>query len=101
MRLLRPGRAPAPGPGPLGTVVVEGRAYPVTGIRFTGGRLEITARRQGPDPAVSGPPVTVYGADGQGVFQGGRLEMDAVAAGDTAPLLLFYTFDKINDGTVR
>lgn len=84
-------------PGQLGRVVVDGRSYPVTRLRFTGGKLEIIAQRRGPDPAVSGLPVTVFGADGKGVFQGGQCQMDAVAAGDTAPLQLLYTFSKITD----
>jgi hypothetical protein len=80
----------------LGRVVVAGRSYPIVSISFMGGKLVISAARRGPSPAIHGEPVTVFGADDVGVFQGGDCNFEAAAPGENAPVVLYYTFNKIN-----
>jgi hypothetical protein len=53
----------------LGTVVIAGRTYQVTGLRLHGGKIRITAHGLGPAPAVTGQPATIFGDDGIGVCQ--------------------------------
>jgi hypothetical protein len=65
-------------------------------MRFTRGKLEITGVRRGPDPAVHGEPVTVFGTDDASVFQGGQIDMEAVPPDVSAPIQLYYTFDKVS-----
>ena len=57
----------------LGTVVVAGREYEITGLRLRDGKLEITAHGRGPSPAVSDAPATVFGEDGLGICQAWRM----------------------------
>lgn len=72
----------------MGTVVVAGRSYQVTGLALRGGRLEITASGPGPMVAVEDEPVTVFGADEQGVCQGWRISIPVIPAGRTATITL-------------
>jgi hypothetical protein len=63
----------------IGTVVIAGRAYHITGIRLHGGQLRITAHGRGPAPAASGQPATVFGDDGQGICQSWACDIPAVS----------------------
>jgi hypothetical protein len=80
----------------LGRVVVAGRSYPITSMSFIGGKLVISAARRGPAPAIHGEPVTVFGIDDIGVFQGGDCNLEAAGPGENAPVVLYYTFSTIN-----
>lgn len=54
----------------LGTVVVGGHTYTITSLHLRNGRLEITAIKHGPVPAMENEPAAVFGEDGQGILQG-------------------------------
>lgn len=66
---------------PHGMIVVNGVRVPVTGLALRGGQLELTGRLPGPQPAAEGP-VTVFGADGRGVAQGGHIAWKEVGPSD-------------------
>lgn len=53
----------------LGYVVVGGRQFPVMDIRLEKGAVWFRYRMAGPQPALAGN-VTLFGADGQGCWQG-------------------------------
>jgi hypothetical protein len=59
----------------LGTVVVAGRTYQITGLRLRDGQLHITAHGWGPSPAVSDQPAAVFGEDGQGICQSWHVDI--------------------------
>lgn len=61
----------------LGTVVVDGRSYRISGLELRRGLLFITAHGH---PGVHAPaspdtPATVFGSDGQGICQGWKTPM--------------------------
>lgn len=53
----------------LGFMVVGGVRVPIVELKFERGRLVVRGECSAPDETVSGP-VTVFGVDGVGVFQG-------------------------------
>ncbi len=72
----------------LGTVVIAGRTYQVTGLRLTGGTFQVTAHGQGPAPAVTGEPVTIFGEDGLGVCQSWAIDIPALGRHQDATITL-------------
>lgn len=72
----------------MGRLVIAGRSYPVTGLALHDGMLEITALGRGPMAAVEDEPVTVFGADEQGICQGWRISIPEISARRTATITL-------------
>jgi hypothetical protein len=54
----------------MGTAVIRGIRVPVTGVSLRESRIFLSCTLRGPVPAVSGGPVTIFGADGTGICQG-------------------------------
>jgi hypothetical protein len=82
----------------LGTLVVGGRAYPITSLALARGRLEMRGELPGPSEAIEASPVAVFGADGQGVCQGGSLTLPAASRDETAEVTVYLQVDAIRDG---
>lgn len=61
------------GSEPIGYAVVNGVTAPITSFSMHSGKLWFTAVVSGPLKAASGP-VTLFGADLQGICQGGETE---------------------------
>ena len=72
----------------LGTVVIAGRTYPVTGLRLHNGQLQITAHGPGPVKAVTGQPATVFGDDGIGVCQSWNCDIPQLGADECVTIIL-------------
>jgi len=72
----------------LGTVVIAGRTYEITGLRLRDGQLQITAHGHGPSPAVSDQPAAVFGEDGQGVCQSWHVDIPKLAMHENAHITL-------------
>lgn len=72
----------------LGTVVIAGRTYPITGLRLLDGKLQVTAHGWGPAPAVTGEPATIFGEDGLGVCQSWAIDMPRLSSHQDAWLIL-------------
>lgn len=81
--MTRSGGVPA---GGLGHMVVAGLRYEVTGVGLRGGKIVITARREGPVPPLEREPAAIFGADGQGVGQGGEFSAPATEPGGCCEL---------------
>ena len=75
----------------LGTIIVAARSYEVTRIAFNRGGFEVTAERtaDGDHPHLEAAPMTVFGADGRGVFQGGTAHIPVHKRGERVRLELF------------
>lgn len=78
--------------GSLGFLVIGGHRFPVSSVSLARGRIVVRAYAWGPLPALAGP-VTVFGSDGVGVWQGQWLELPAISAGDV--------FDVVYDAVVE
>lgn len=78
----------------MGTVVIAGRTYQITGLKLHGGQLHIQAHGRGPAPAITGQPATVFGDDGQGVCQSWSCDMPELCTCQdvyiTLPLQITY-----------
>ena len=63
----------------LGHLVVAGRRYEITRIAFNRGGFEVSAERTADSdhPQLDSAPITAFGADGRGVFQGGTATIPA------------------------
>ena len=72
----------------LGTVVIVGRTYQITGLRLLDGQLQVTAQGWGPSPAVTGEPVTIFGEDGLGVCQAWNIDIPALGSHQDATVIL-------------
>lgn len=72
----------------IGTVVVAGRTYQVTGLQLRNGELQITAHGWGPSPEVRDAPATVFGEDGQGVCQSWHISIPGLARNQDVTLTL-------------
>lgn len=72
----------------LGTVVIAGRTYQVTGLRLAGGMFQVTAHGQGPAPAVTGEPATIFGEDGLGVCQAWAVDLPRLSRHQDATVIL-------------
>ena len=55
----------------LGHVMFGGDRFPVTGVRLSGGAVNIMWEVEGPYPGGTWP-VTIFGEDGQGIGQAGE-----------------------------
>lgn len=82
----------------LGTLVVGGRAYPIVSLALARGRLEMRGVLPGPSEAIEASPVAVFGADGQGVCQGGSLTLPAAGESEEAEVTVYLRVDTIRDG---
>lgn len=78
-------------PSGLGALVVAGRRYEITRIAFNRGGFEVTAERtaDGDHPQLDAAPITAFGADGRGVFQGGTAYVPAHGPGWRVRLEVF------------
>jgi len=65
----------------LGHLIAGGLRFEVTSVRLRDGRIVIETARRGPVESMSGVPVTLFGADGQGIFQGGELVIPGAPEG--------------------
>ena len=81
----------------MGTVVAGGRTYAITSLALLDGGLKVWAEGLGPAPALDGEPVTIFGADGRGFAQGGRLTAEAAGPGDRVRFWVILRFTKIID----
>jgi len=66
----------------LGHVVCDGERFEITAVRLHGGRLTVSYEIRGPHKAMSGP-LTVFGDDGTGVWQGSDVHIPAAPDGAT------------------
>jgi hypothetical protein len=75
----------------LGSLIVAGRRYEITRMAFNQGGIEVTAERTADDdhPHLEAAPMTVFGADGRGVFQGGTAHIPAHKRGERVRLEVF------------
>lgn len=64
----------------LGFVVIAGHRLPITSVRLSGGAIRLEYLLQGPLPAMAGH-VTVFGADGRGIWQGHEARYPEIEAG--------------------
>lgn len=78
-----------------GTIVIAGHSLLVTSVRLLNGRFEILAELQGPFPAVTGQPATVFGEDGRGLLQGGTFTVREVRAGERLEISITHQVDRI------
>lgn len=53
----------------IGTVVIDGHTYGITGLRLHAGQLKISAVPRGPVRPCQNVPATVFGDDGTGICQ--------------------------------
>jgi len=72
-----------------GTVVIDGRSFPIRDLRLVGGSLEVEFPISGPQPSFVGP-VTVYGEDGQGCWQGNDWSFEDAFVPDGATWICHY-----------
>jgi hypothetical protein len=56
----------------LGSVVIDEVVLPITGLRLTGGKLQITAYAGGPLPRIRVARYVVHGDDGVVVYRSSR-----------------------------
>lgn len=56
----------------IGSVVFDGVVMPITELRLTGGKLQITASARGPLPLIHLADYVVHGADGVVVYRSSR-----------------------------
>ncbi|MGH3300954.1 MAG: hypothetical protein ACRDOK_04550 [Streptosporangiaceae bacterium] len=63
-----------------GHVVAGGETFPVSDVVIAQGKIWVTFRITGPHKALSGP-ITVFGADGIGVWQGRPFDTGPVPRG--------------------
>ena len=72
----------------IGTVVIAGRTYQITGLRLICGQLHITAHARGPAPRITGQPATVFGEDGKGVCQSWDITIPELGRRDDVTVVL-------------
>jgi hypothetical protein len=64
--------------------MIAGYRYEITSVSLRDSMTAIKAWRYGPIPELVDEPVTVFGEDGRGWAQGGRMSMEAVPEGGKA-----------------
>ncbi len=83
----------------LGTVVIAGRTYQVTGMRLHDAKLTITAHGWGPAPAVADQPAAVFGDDGRGVCQAWHVDIPALCESEDVHIVLPIQITHLEDTT--
>ena len=77
--------------GSKGTVVIAGHQLAVTSVRLKDGRFEIMAEKQGPVPALTDEPATVFGEDGRGILQGGMFTVREIGSHERLQVTVTWT----------
>jgi hypothetical protein len=80
----------------LGTIIVAGLTYQVTSVELKGGGFAITACRHGEAPSIDSAPITIFGQDGQGICQGGHIDIGTTGRWDHTEINVTIKMDRVD-----
>lgn len=85
----------------IGSVVVDEVVFPITAVRLTGGKFQITAEARGPMPLVRLANYVVQGDDGRTVYRSSRTDMITVGPLGKGESLTFTLAVELDNHTTR